>query len=181
MYEHLKEKTLKKETVYEGNFITVERRKVLLPDGKEKNRDIVLHPGAVAILPLTKEDDVIFVRQYRNALDRVFLEIPAGKIERGEDPRNTAERELMEEIGLKGEHCDLITEMIPSPGFLTEKIYLFKAENLIPEKREADDDEFIDLERIPFTDAIKMVKRGEITDGKTIAALLLEKLHREER
>lgn len=166
------EKTLENKNIYSGKIITVDIETVLLPNNKTAAREIVRHPGAVAILPVDASGNICFVRQFRKAVDSELLEVPAGKLEKGEEPSQCALRELQEEIGYSANKLTFLTAIYTSPGFADEKIYIFKAEDLIKSELEKDDDEFINILWYKPDKAFEMIKNGEIRDAKTITALL---------
>ena len=171
----LTEKTLSSEKIYDGAIIHVRRDRVLLPNGHTSTREIVEHPGGVGILALDG-DDVLLVRQYRYAFSRVLTEIPAGKREPGEEPSVTARRELKEEIGAEAEKWTELGALIASPGCYGETLYLYLAQELTFGVTHPDEDEFLDVLRMPFDQAVEQCIRGELTDAKTVAALLKAKI-----
>jgi ADP-ribose pyrophosphatase len=171
--QDLIETFLSSETVFAGRMIQVVVDKVRLPNGKEANREVVKHPGAVAVLAL-EGDQILFVRQYRHPVGEVLLELPAGKLEAGETAQYCAERELHEETGLAAERWTALGKTVVSPGFTNEVIHLFKAEGLRDADGSATDpDEFIDLERMTLPEALAAIKDGRIVDAKTQVALLM--------
>ena len=169
------EKTLASREVYRGRIIRVREDTVLLPNGKEGRREVVEHPGGVGILALDG-DDVLLVRQYRYAFSRVLTEIPAGKREPGEEPSVTARRELKEEIGAEAEKWTELGALIASPGCYGETLYLYLAQELTFGATHPDEDEVLDVLRMPFDQAVEQCMRGELTDAKTVAALLKAKI-----
>ncbi len=169
------EKTLASREVYRGRIIRVREDTVLLPNGKEGRREVVEHPGGVGILALDG-DDVLLVRQYRYAFSRVLTEIPAGKREPGEEPFVTARRELKEEIGAEAEKWTELGALIASPGCYGETLYLYLAQELTFGATHPDEDEFLDVLRMSFDQAVEQCMRGELTDAKTVAALLKAKI-----
>lgn len=169
------EKTMKSEKIYEGKILNLRVDTVELPDKKYSKREIIEHPGAVAIIPLTRENNIVLVKQYRKAVERFLLEVPAGKLEVNEEPRETAYRELMEETGYKAEKVEYMMEVYPSPGFSDEKIYIFKATGLNPGEVSLDDGEFLEVEELSFEEVERKINRGEILDAKTIIAFNLVK------
>lgn len=171
----LTEKTLKCNEVYNGRIIRVRNDEVLLPDGQHGLREVVEHPGGVGILALDG-DDVLLVRQYRYAFSRVLTEIPAGKREPGEEPSVTARRELKEEIGAEAEKWTELGALIASPGCYGETLYLYLAQGLTFGATHPDEDEFLDVLRMPFDQVVEQCMRGELTDAKTVAALLKAKI-----
>lgn len=167
------EKTLEISNIYMGKVINLDIETVLLPNNKKAKREIVRHPGAVAILPLNDKGEIYFVKQYRKAVDMELLEIPAGKIENDEEPENCALRELQEEIGFTADKLTFIGEFYTSPGFANEKIFIYKAEELTQSRLTMDEDEFINIVKYSKCDALKMIKKGIIKDAKTVLALSL--------
>ena len=172
--QNLREKVLTKQTKFEGKIITVQQWKVALPDGREAGREIVLHNGAAAVVPVDKQNRVTLVRQHRVAIDQVTLEIPAGKLDdRKEDPFLCAKRELEEETGLLAGKWQKMAHVVTTPGFCTERIALYLATDLTQAKPHTDPDEFLSLVKMPLTEAIMMVEKGQIVDAKTCLGLLL--------
>ncbi|WP_258359195.1 NUDIX domain-containing protein [Moorella sulfitireducens] len=169
----LTEKVVKTERIYEGRILSLRRDLVRLPDGKETSREVVEHPGAVAIIALDKEKNVYLVRQYRYPVDRVTLEIPAGKLDAGEEPLSCARRELAEEVGLKAAAWQQLLTFYTTPGFCDEIMYLFLATGLECHREEADADEFLEVVRLPLATAVAEIFSGTIQDAKSIAGLLI--------
>lgn len=169
-YEHLKETTTHINRVFDGKIIQVDHNTVQLPDGSKSKREIVYHNGAVSIVAV-HEDAMYFVRQYRIAPDEVLLEIPAGKIERGGNPHDTAARELEEEIGAAADNIEKLFEFYVSPGFSNELISLYEAEDIQIKNQNLDDDEFLDIEKVPLNHLGKLLTDGSIRDAKTIVAV----------
>jgi ADP-ribose pyrophosphatase len=168
------EKTLNVKKIYEGRILDLEEVEVLLPDGKSSKREIVRHNGAVAIIAYKDKDTVLFVEQYRKAVEKVLLEIPAGKIEKGEDVLLCATRELEEETGYKSDRLTYLGKIVASPGFCDEYIHIYKAEDLYPgDETLGDEDEFIGLREIKVKDVKGMIKDGSIEDAKTICAFMM--------
>lgn len=169
------EKTMKCERVYEGKILNLRIDTVELPEKKYSKREIIEHPGGVGIIPVTDDNCVILIKQYRKAVDRFLLEIPAGKLEVNEEPRQTAIRELKEETGYKAENLKYLLEFYTSPGYCNEKIYLFLASGLIEGETKLDDGEYCDIEKYNIEELVKMIDRGEIIDSKTIIGINLAK------
>ena len=171
-YENLTETTLRRNVVFEGRVIHVRNDEALLPNGRTCRREIVDHPGGVCVAALTEAGALLFVRQFRYAYGEVLPELPAGKLEPGEDPLPAGQRELREETGATAAHYEDLGVFYPTPGYCAEKIYTYLATGLIFGGQCLDEDEFLQCERIPLEEAVRMVMRGEIRDGKTQAAVL---------
>jgi ADP-ribose pyrophosphatase len=168
------EKTLNVRKIYEGKILDLEEVEVQLPDGKSSKREIVRHNGAVAIIAYKDEDTVLFVEQYRKSIEKVLLEIPAGKIEKGEDVMVCAMRELEEETGYKSDNFTYLGKIVASPGFCDEYIHICKAEELYPgDGTLGDEDEFIGLKEIRASEVRDMIRDGRIEDAKTICAFMM--------
>ena len=166
------------EMIYEGKILHVERWQVTCPNGRSATREIVVHKGAAAVVPVYPDGTTLLVRQHRVAVDRVTLEIPAGKLDSaGEDPHDCAVRELEEETGLRAGRMTLLTSLLTTPGFCTEKIAIYLAQGLSQGETHPDEDEFLGLVRLPLSEAVAMVMRGELRDGKTICGLLMANEH----
>ena len=172
----LREIPFEKETIFEGHILHVEKWQVTCPNGHTAPREIVVHRGAAAVVPVYDDGTTLLVRQHRVSVDRVTLEIPAGKLDSwDEDPLECAIRELREETGLKAEKMTLLTSVLTTPGFCTEKIGIYLAQGLTQGDMDLDEDEFLGVVRMPLSEAIDMVMRGDIRDGKTICGLLMAK------
>ncbi|MCA9909401.1 MAG: NUDIX hydrolase [Anaerolineae bacterium] len=169
---HVKEIILKQQPIYKGRIVDLSVVDVQLPDGKTSQREIVKHPGAVAIVALDPDQRVVLVRQYRTAAERILLEIPAGTLNPGEDPLVCAERELQQETGFFPGKLVSLGGIFVAPGYTTEYIHLFVANDLRASRLAADDDEFIEVSHVPLAEALAMIERGEICDGKSVAGLL---------
>lgn len=166
------EKTIEEKNIYNGKIVKLDLEVVELPNGKTSNREIVRHPGGVAILAFKDQDTVLFVEQFRKPLDKAIYELPAGKLEYGEDSKTCAERELEEETGYKAESLEYLGKIVSSPGFCDEYIYIYKAEKLYQGKIGGDEDEFINIHEFRMQDIKRMIKSGEIFDAKTICAFM---------
>ena len=167
------EKKLSSDKKFDGNIISLSVDTVRLPNGREATREVVHHPGAVCVVPLTEKNEVVLVRQYRYPFARVTLEIPAGKLDSPtEDHREAALRELSEETGAECKSIEFIGELHTSPAILDEIIYMYVARGLDFEDQHPDDDEFLSVVRMPIEDIVKMIVSGEIKDAKTQAAVL---------
>ncbi len=168
------EKTLERQTIFEGQIMTVAKDKVQLPNGKTSYRELVFHHGAVAVLAVTPDNKIILVKQYRKAIEALSYEIPAGKLELGEagQEKQAAARELEEETGYAGQ-LELLYEFYSAIGFSNEHIKLYLAKDLkkVPNPRPQDEDEFLELLELPYEDCMDLVKSGQIQDAKTIIAL----------
>ncbi|WP_210469236.1 NUDIX hydrolase [Sporosarcina sp. 6E9] len=175
--DKFEEKTLSSETIYEGKVISLRLEEVELPDGNRAKRELIQHPGAVALIPITNDGKIILVKQYRKSLNRSLIEIPAGRIEIGEDPKITALRELEEETGYGARKVTYIQSFATSPGFANEIIHLYLAEILYEVENPAagDEDEFIELLEATIDEAEQMVATGEIYDAKTAFAVIYAK------
>lgn len=167
------EKQIEREEIYDGAVLHVVKDKILLPDGNTSYREFCLHKGAVAVIPITDDNEAVMVRQFRYAHHREFLEIPAGKFDFiGEDPLEAAKRELVEETGAVAEKYTYLGILDTTPALIDEKIHMFLAEGLTFGEMHPDEDEFLSVERIPLKVLIDMVMNGEIRDGKTQIAVL---------
>ena len=172
----LTEKTLSSETIFDGRILHVRRDTVLLPNGHQSTREVVDHPGGVGILALDDQNRVLIVSQFRYPYGEILREIPAGKLEYGEDPAEAARRELREETGAVAGSFQSLGELYPSPGYCGEIIRIYLARELSFGDASPDEDEFLGLERVPFARLVEQVLSGEIRDAKTIAAVLKAKL-----
>jgi len=168
---HLDERRLTGERVFDGALLQVRRDTVILPDGKTATREYVVHPGAVLIIPVQADGTLIVERQFRYPLNRVLIEFPAGKLDPGEAPLATAKRELREEAGFEAARWTRLGAIHPVVGYSTETIEFYAAEELTHVGRALDDGEFLDVVTMSEDALVTAVDRGEITDGKTIAAL----------
>ncbi|BAD40810.1 NUDIX hydrolase [Symbiobacterium thermophilum] len=164
-------RVIRQEEIYRGRVIAV-RRDLIDLDGKERTWDVVAHPGAVVVLPVDG-DDLLMVRQYRYAAGETLLELVAGGLEPGEDPAEAAQRELQEEAGFRAGRLIRLAEFYSAPGFCTEKLHLFAAEELTPSRLPMDEDEQIELVRLSLDEALRMALAGELRDAKTLAGVLL--------
>lgn len=172
--ERQTETRLKRKKMFSGKIVDVYHDEVELPDGRHAVREVCVHPGAVVIMAID-QGDILFVRQYRHAVGKRLIELPAGKLEPGEDPMDAARRELREETGME---CRELLDMgfvYTSPGILSEAIRIYYATDLTEVGTDPDDDEFIDVLRIPQAALMEMVLHGEITDAKTICAIAFAK------
>lgn len=176
----LTEKTIDSREIFKGRILRVRLDTVRLPNGKEGIREVVEHPGGVAILAIDSEDRVLLVRQYRYPFERVMTEVPAGKREPGEPPFITAQRELQEEVGATADTWTELGTLIPSPGCYGETLYLYMAQDLHFGATHPDEDEFLEPLRVPLDEAVRQCMDGTLTDAKTVAAILKGKILREQ-
>ncbi|MFC0473377.1 NUDIX hydrolase [Halalkalibacter kiskunsagensis] len=176
--DHLHEKTLNTKEIYKGRVIDLQVEEVELPNGKTSTREIVKHPGAVAILPITKQGKLVLVRQFRKALNKTIVEIPAGKLEAGENPSDSAKRELEEETGYKTDQLELLLSFYTSPGFADELIYLYWTDQLEKGFTNMDDDEFLDILEVTLEEAEQMIEDQMIHDAKTVYAVQYLKMRK---
>ncbi|WP_181444588.1 NUDIX hydrolase [Bacillus sp. 03113] len=167
------EKTIKSEKIFSGRIIQLQVDEVELPNGKTSTRELIKHPGAVAVLAVTNDQKIVMVEQYRKPLERTLIEIPAGKLEGNEDPLVCAKRELEEETGYGCHHLELITSFYTSPGFADEIVHLFLAKDLYKKENAAglDEDEFVQLLEITLEEALQYMKEHKIYDAKTAYAV----------
>mgnify|MGYP002568636389 CR=1 FL=1 len=167
-----KEEMVSQETVYEGVIVNVRRDKARLMDGRITNREVVEHPGGAAVFAMDDQGRVALVRQYRYPMGEETLELPAGKLEPGEDPRGSGLRELAEETGLVPGTFEDMGCLYSSPGILAERIYLYFAKDLTQGPTHPDDGEFVETVWLPYQDLVDKARRGEIKDGKTLVGIL---------
>lgn len=175
--EHLYEKKISSEEIYNGKIINVTRDKVLLENGEEAYREVVHHSGGVCVLPIDDEGNIYFVKQFRYPFNGVLLEIPAGKREKGEDPLECGIRELKEEIGGTAKDITYLGNLYPTVAYDTEIIYMYLARGLTFSNQDLDEDEFVDIIKMPFEKAYEMVLANEIPDSKTQIAILKAKAY----
>ena len=166
------EKTLTVNEIYNGKILSLHVDEVELPDGQRSIREIVEHSGGVCIAALTDEKELYFVRQYRYPYKRVLLEIPAGKLEKGENPLEAGKRELEEECGVVADEIISLGTVYPTVAYCSEVIHMFAAKGLRKTNQHLDEGEFLAIEKIPLEKAAEMVMNGEISDSKTVAAVL---------
>ena len=175
------EEKLKTLTSYHGVIVNVRLDEARLPDGSTAKREVVEHPGGVTVLPLEADGTVWCVRQYRYPFSRTLLEVPAGKLEPGEAPELAAARELSEETGLTAGRLQYLGANYTSPGYSEEVLHIYLALGLHPGDCHPDQDEFLNVEKIPLKELSRMVMDGEIDDGKTIVAVLKAEKYLAER
>ncbi len=164
------EKTLKENQVFDGKILKVYCDDAILPDGKPCTREYIRHNGGACVL-YVRGDEVLLVRQYRYPYGESVYEIPAGKLDLGEEPIKAAERELEEEGGIRAKELKLLHVMYPTPGYTNEKIYIYQAVSVEETAAHLDEGEYLDVEYVPLSRIKEMLKNGEINDGKTIIAL----------
>jgi ADP-ribose pyrophosphatase len=168
-------KTLSSQIAYRARVFDVQRDEVLMPNGHKTIYEIVVHNGAVAMVPIDKDGRIVFVRQYRHTAGKRILELPAGTLNKGEDPYDCAQRELREEIGMAAGRLTKITDFYLAPGYSTERMYVYLAEGLTPESLPHDDDEDLEIEKLSWEKAFAAMKTGEIEEAKTMLGLYLAK------
>lgn len=168
----LNETKLSSETIFNGKVLELQLDRVRLPNGKDANREVIRHKGAVCIIPVCDDGQIIVERQFRYPINKVITEIPAGKLEPGEDPEDCARRELTEETGYYPHKLEFMGMMIGSPAILDERIYMYRASELEKRQTSFDEDEFLVIKKMPLDDLVKMVLKGEIEDAKTQIAVL---------
>ena len=169
------ETKLETQTLYQGRIIEVRKDRVQLENGKETVRELVVHHGGVCIAAVDQQDRLLLVRQFRYPYGKEIIELPAGKIELGEDPRECGIRELQEECGCTADRFEKLGELYPTPAYCTEVIHIYQASGLHETNQKLDEGEFLDVLRIPFEQAVQMVLDGQILDSKTQIGIL--KLH----
>lgn len=165
------EVTIKSEEIYSGKVVNLKVDTVELPDKKYSKREIVQHSGGVGVVAI-KGDNIILVKQYRKAVEKELIEIPAGKLELNEEPIETARRELQEETGYLSNDLRYLTEFYPTPGYCTEKIHIFITYDIVSGEQDLDEHEYIEVMEVPIKEAYEMVIKGEIVDAKTIIGIL---------
>lgn len=170
--KELIEKELKHNLHYDGRIIKLFNDDVSLPNGKSSKREYVEHPGGATILALDEDENIYMIRQFRYPYREVIWEVPAGKLEKGEDPMEAAKRELEEETGMIASKIEPFGLIYPSPGYTNEHLYIYIATNLKQSKQQLDENEFLSIVKMPFNKALDMVMSGEIVDSKTCYAIL---------
>ncbi|GIN60657.1 ADP-ribose pyrophosphatase [Robertmurraya siralis] len=169
----LEEKTIKTEPIFSGRIIRLQVDEVELPNGNTSTREIVKHPGAVAVIPITSDNKIVMVEQYRKPMEKVLVEIPAGKLEKGEEPAYTAVRELEEETGYESQSLEWLISFYTSPGFADEIVHLYVAKGLVKKENAAslDEDEFVNVLEVTLEEAIEFVREQRVYDAKTAYAI----------
>jgi len=165
-------RTLESTPVYQGRILDVELDRVRLPNGNEAELEVIRHPGAAAMVPLTDDGQVLLVRQYRYASGGFLLEVPAGKLDPGESPESCAAREIEEEVGQRAGRLVPMGWIFTTPGFTDERIWLYLARDLTPTAMNLQHDEVLTVEKLPLERAVEMAATGEIRDAKSVCALL---------
>ena len=173
MDEHLKETLVSTEKIYSGTIVNLRRDVVCLPNGKTASREVVEHPGAVAIVPVLSDGRILLVRQFRHPVGRVLLEIPAGKLTAGEEPDECAARELEEETGYQAKTLERRISLFTGPGFTDEVIHMYLAHDLVQTLANPDEDEFLEVSAYEMGEIQLMLRAGLICDAKTIAGIYL--------
>jgi ADP-ribose pyrophosphatase len=164
---------IESENVYRGRIFDVHRELVRYPDGRQARIDLLVHEGAVVILPVDEEGMIWFIRQYRHPAHKMLFELPAGVLEAGEEPETGAKREIREEIGMAAGHLQKLGGFFLAPGYSTEYLTVYLATQLTTDPLEADQDELIMIEKVHVKDAYRLMEAGQIEDAKTLASLLL--------
>lgn len=172
----LMERRIDSKTIFDGKIVRLTVDRARLPDGGEAIREVVYHPGGVGILPLDDSGNVTLVRQFRYPIQQLLLEIPAGKLDPGEDHRTAAVRELGEETGFEAARLTYLGYTLASPGFCDEALHMYLAQGLTRKNQHLDEDEFLDLVVMPFDELVRQVMDGTITDAKTVATTLKTKV-----
>ena len=166
------EKPLKQDYLYRGKIVNLRVDNAELPDGTTALREVIEHPGGVCVAALTDKEELLFVEQFRYPYMETVLELPAGKLEYGEDPFEAGKRELLEETGAAAKNYRDLGKLYPTPGYCGEIIHMYLAENLTFSEQHLDEDEFLEVRRIPLAEAFQMVMRNEIRDSKTQVGIL---------
>ena len=172
---NLEEKTISSDIIYESSFISLKVDQVLLPDGNTSKRAIVIHPGASVIVPIDDDNNVILIQQFRKPIEKVIIELPAGKLDENEEPVSCAKRELTEETGYIANKIIKLTQIYTTPGFSNEILHIFLAMDLIKGNNNTDKDEFLEVFKVKLDEAVNWVYNGKILDSKTIIGLLFAK------
>ncbi|MDD3818719.1 MAG: NUDIX hydrolase [Actinomycetota bacterium] len=173
MNKKLNEIKISSEEIFKGEIIKLYFDRVKLPDGRIATREKISHPGAVAIVPLNKNGNIFFVRQFRYPINDILIEIPAGKIDKNEDPLDSARRELEEEIGASGGELKHLISFYSSPGFCDEIMHIYLAVDFVKKENNLEEDEFLEVIELKIEDALSYIKSGKIKDAKTIIGILL--------
>lgn len=169
----LREKIIEDKPIFQGKVLDIHLYTIERPDGRQSSREVALHGGGAGILALNEKGEVLFVRQFRLASGEILLEVPAGRLEADEDPLLCAQRELREETGFSAKKWQSLGSYYVSPGYTSEKLYLYFAEDLMPGSQDLDDGEFLEVQSLPFSKALEMLHTGQISDAKTALCLSL--------
>ncbi|MCX7884409.1 MAG: NUDIX hydrolase [Caloramator sp.] len=169
---NFKEVTISQNYIHRGKVINLRVDEVEFPSGKKSLREIVEHNGGVGVVAVNEKKEIILVKQFRKPFEEVLIEIPAGKLEKGEEPIRCAERELEEETGKKALELQLLNVLYPSPGFSSEKLYIYFCNKMEDGKVNPDEDENLEILYVKYEEALKMIKNGDIKDAKTIVGIL---------
>jgi len=175
--KNLEEKQIKTERLYKGTLLGLRRDTVELPNGKQSTREVVEHPGAVAVVAITKDREMVLVRQFRKPTGEILLELPAGVPKIGEKGEDTARRELEEETGFYAKKIRKIWEGYASPGYSDELIQFYLAEDMNKIKQNLDDDEFVEVDLVDVEACVDMLKNGKIRDNKTMIGIMIAEMH----
>lgn len=167
------EKTVSSKEIYHGKIINLRLDEVVLPNGKIAGREVVEHPGGVAVVAITPEEEVLLVKQFRKPCEEELWELPAGKLERGEEPAEAALRELEEETGYRADAVAKLISFYTSPGFADEMLHVYLADRLLPTVQNTDEDEFVSVHRKSWAEIREMIAANELKDAKTVTGLLL--------
>ena len=177
MTSDLTETQVSSETVFQGGLLHVKRDRVLMPNGRETGREYIVHPGAVLVIPVLDDRCLVFERQFRYPLRKAFIELPAGKIDPNEDPLATGQRELLEETGYTAREWHYLAALHPCIGYSDEIIHIYLASGLQAGEHSRDHDESLEVFTLTLDEAMQALRRGEITDGKTMIALVWAEKH----
>jgi ADP-ribose pyrophosphatase len=172
---NFEEKTVNEKYLFKGRIINLRVDDITLPNGEPANREVVEHSGGVGIVAIDEKMDVYLVKQFRYPYKQNVLEIPAGKLNKGENPKECGERELLEEVGVVAKSFVELGEIYPSPGYCEEIITIYLATDLEQKKQNLDEDEFLEIVKLPFAKALEMAANGEIKDAKTVVGLFRAK------
>lgn len=170
---NMEEKFIQTMQEVKARFITFRQDEVLLANGNKGIRDFIVHGGAVGIVAVTAQREIVLVRQYRHPVEEDLLEIPAGKLEKGEDPLIAAKRELAEETGFRAASWKSLTAIYTSPGTSSEKLHLFLAEDLTADEAHPDEDELVEYKKFPLSEVLEMIGKGNLKDAKSIVGILM--------
>ena len=175
----MSDRLIEKQVIYSGKKVRLEVHTLENDQGKRSAREVVVHPGAVVVLPFIEADRILLIRNRRYSIGQILVELPAGTLEKGEQPMNCAGRELVEETGYLARRLEVLGNFFSSPGIMNEKLYAFAAYDLTKTQSALDEGEDIEVQPASFDEAIEMIRNGEIHDGKTIATLLMyDRFHR---